>query len=61
MAVNKRSIKSILKKVEKEKAAISLHRDKLRDLVDELSEICDHADTAVADLDHAADSLSQLL
>ena len=53
--------KQFLKKIEESKTRIAKERDKLRDLIGEIEGLADNCDTAVEDLEHAADSLSELV
>ena len=53
--------RSLIKKIEQSKKAIAKERDKLRDYIDEVLEICDSADNAVESLERATDELSQFL
>lgn len=59
--MNKREIKSLIKKIETAKTKIGIQRDILRDLTDEVSQIVEDCQEAEYDLIHATDTLSQLL
>lgn len=52
---------SFARQVRKHSKAIARERDKLRDLIANVSEICGDADDAVDDLERAADALSRQL
>ncbi len=56
-----RQIKSLLARIEKHKAEIGKHRDALRDIESDLSQIGDDCDEAVLALEGATDALSRLL
>lgn len=53
--------KAMLKRIEKLKRDITKRRDALRDLVDEMEQLCENCDTATDHLTSAADALSELL
>jgi ABC-type transporter Mla subunit MlaD len=57
----KKTVASLSRQIEACKTRIAAERDKLRDLIAEADEIAENCDAAVADLDHAVDSLSQYL
>lgn len=58
---NEMTIKQIAEIVEARKQELAKYRDRLRELLDELSDLDDHCDQAEAHLEDAADSLSQLV
>lgn len=60
MSLSKRQIVSIRSKIKKHQVALGRHRDELRDLIEEVSQITDDADEAISNLDDAADALSRL-
>lgn len=53
--------KQLLKKIEQSKLQIAKERDLLRELIDEANGIYDHCESAIEDLERAADTLSQYL
>lgn len=59
--IDKDKLSEVLKQINEHKAAIGLHRDALRDLINEVEMICDDVDDASHSLDYAADALSRLL
>jgi chromosome segregation ATPase len=56
-----RRIKSLEKQLRDCSARISKERDRIRELLSEYEEIAGHCDEAVNDMEHAAETLSQLL
>lgn len=55
------SIDPLLKKLKKSQDVIAKEHDKLRDYVAEFEELADNCDQAIADIDCAIDSLSELV
>lgn len=53
--------RSILREVNRHKAAIAKHRDALRDLIEDAEAVSESCDDAVRSLESAADALSQNL
>ena len=56
-----KSLKPIIAKLKKSGAVIARERDKMRNLIDEISSIDESAEDAIASLDEACDYLSQYL
>lgn len=56
---NRKLPSSIIKDIEKHKAAIAMHRDALRNIQIDIETILDSTDSAVQDLEVAIDTLSQ--
>ena len=56
-----KGIKGILAKVESCKKRIAAERDKLRNIISEVESLESCSDSAVSDLESAADSLSEYL
>jgi len=54
------NMKSILKKLERERDKISTNRDSLRDLQDEVNALFESCEEGLTSLDNAIDQLSQL-
>jgi hypothetical protein len=59
--VRKPTVASLSKRIDACKARIGAERDKLRDLIDDATEIESNCDEAIEDLDSAVDKLSRYL
>lgn len=53
------SVKRVIKQIEKEKAAIAKHRDRLRALMDDLEGEVSSFDEGISNLEAAVEALSQ--
>ena len=56
-----KNIRQVKLAFEKAKNHIAKERDKLRTMLEEAEEICESCDTAIEDLEHAIETLSQYL
>lgn len=55
-----KTLASLRRQLEKERAAIARHRDRLRELQSDVEDLGDSAADAADSLDHAIDALSRL-
>jgi hypothetical protein len=55
------TIKNCIKRLEKEKDLLTKRRDSIREYLDELQELDDICDAAIADIEAAVDKLSELV
>lgn len=56
-----KQVASMVKKIERHKAALAKHRDALRDIIEDVDAICDEASDATDNLERAVESLSKYL
>lgn len=54
-------VETIIKRIKVRQKNIAAERDKLRDLISEAESIVENCDSALLDLENAADTLSELL
>jgi predicted nucleic acid-binding Zn-ribbon protein len=61
VSLDSKRLAKVIRNIRTEKARIARSRDKLRDFLSEVEEICDDADDAVDDIERALDTLSKYL
>lgn len=61
MAIKKSTLGSVYKQIDAAKNRISKERDKLRDLIAEAEHLAENCETAISDLESAADALSEIV